>query len=157
MRTASNQARKHWRGLENGFNQVRTCQFGSGTRTSLVRPFFSCQFLICMPLLGCHVSGICSKFFQDARRRSADDALSNGKREIYLKGSRIRYLATRGGMALRHWNSIESSWCRILGGHSPHVGEPLGAPLCSGVHGEQEGLVPRCARETLQTKRIESH
>ena len=40
----------------------------------------------------------------------------------------------------------------FLGGHSPHVGEPLGAPLFSGVHAEQEGLVPRCARETLQTK-----
>ena len=34
-------------------------------------------------------------FFQDARRRSADDALWNGKREIYFKGSRFRYLATR--------------------------------------------------------------
>ena len=46
MRTASNQARKHWRGFESGFNQVCTCQLGSVTRTSLVRPFFSCQFLI---------------------------------------------------------------------------------------------------------------
>ena len=39
-------------------------------------------------------------FFQDARRRSADVALWNGKREIYFKESRLRYLATRGGMAL---------------------------------------------------------
>ena len=45
----------------------------------------------------------------------------------------------------------------LLGGHTPRVGEPLVAPLCSGVHGEQENLVPRCATETLQTKRIESH
>ena len=63
MRTASNQARKHWRRLETGFNQVCTFQFESVTRASLVRPFFSCQFLICMPLLGCHVSGTCSNLF----------------------------------------------------------------------------------------------
>ena len=39
-------------------------------------------------------------FFQDACRRSADVALWNGKRDIYFKESRLRYLATRGGMAL---------------------------------------------------------
>ena len=39
-------------------------------------------------------------FFQDARLQHADDALWFGKREIYFKGSRLRYLATRGGMAL---------------------------------------------------------
>ena len=39
-------------------------------------------------------------FFQDARRRSADDAPWNGKRELYFKGICFRYLATRGGMAL---------------------------------------------------------
>ena len=46
-----------------GFNQVCTSQFGNVTRTSLVRPFFICQFLICIPLLSCHVSGTCSNFF----------------------------------------------------------------------------------------------
>ena len=45
-------------------------------------------------------SETCSNFFQDARRRSADDELWNWKREINFKGSRLRYLVTRGGMAL---------------------------------------------------------
>ena len=45
-------------------------------------------------------------FFQDARHRSGDDALWNGKREI----SRLRYLAScAGNQTLRHWNFIESS------------------------------------------------
>ena len=51
MRTASNQARKHCRGLQSDFNRVCTCEFGSVTRTSWVRPSFSCQLLICIPLL----------------------------------------------------------------------------------------------------------
>ena len=72
-----------------------TCQFGSVTRTSSVRSFFSCQLLICTACLTCS-----NLLFQDTRRRSADDALWNGKREIHFKGSRFRYLATRGGMAL---------------------------------------------------------
>ena len=45
------------------FNQVCTCQFGTVTRTSLVRLFFSCQLLICMPLLDGHVSETFSIFF----------------------------------------------------------------------------------------------
>ena len=59
-----------------------------------------------------------------------------------------------GSQTLRHWNFLESSWCCILGGHSPHVGEPLGAPLCSGVHGEREGLVMRKRNSTDQKNRI---
>ena len=46
-------------------------------------------------------------------------------------------------------------WCCFAGGHVPHVCQLLGAPLCSDVHGEQEGLVPRCAGEDLQTFGIE--
>ena len=53
-----------------------------------------------MPLLVVMFLELVSTFFDDARRRSADDALWNGKREIYFKGSRLRYLATRDGMAL---------------------------------------------------------
>ena len=45
-------------------------------------------------------------FFQDARHRSVDDALWNGKREIYFKESRLRYLATRGGTALAVRRSV---------------------------------------------------
>ena len=109
-----------------------TCQSGSVTRASLVRPFFSCQHLMRIPLLSCHVPGTCSNFFQDARRRSADDALWNGRREIHFKGSRFRYLATRGGMALasqtqRHWTFLGSSWYCILGGHSSQVGKTVGS------------------------------
>ena len=93
--------------------------------------------------------------FQDAQ-------MWNGKREIHSKLSRFRYLATRGGVALavrRCVTRISSNrlGVAILGGHSPHVGEPLGAKLCSGVRGEQEGWVPRYAGETPPTKRIESH
>ena len=50
---------------------------------------------------------------QDARRRSADNALWNGKREIYFKVSRLRYLATRGSMALAVRRCTETSWNRL--------------------------------------------
>ena len=76
------------------------------------------------------------------------------------KESRLQYLAR---VVAWRWQSGAASMefprvvlVLLLGGHTPRVGEPLVAPRCSGVHGEQENLVPRCATETLQTKRIES-
>ena len=99
MRTTANQVRKHWRGLERGFNQVCTCQTWK-CLTSLVRPFFSCQFLSCIPLLSCHVSGTCRNFF---RMHIVDPLMMHcgmGSVSSTSPESRLRYLATRGGMAL---------------------------------------------------------
>ena len=98
---------------------------------------------------------LCRNVSQDARRQAADDALCNDKRLLHFKVSRFRYLAARGGMAVAVRRCITGIFSRRLGvallGHTPHVGHPLGAPLCSAVHGEQEDLAPRCAGEGLQT------
>ena len=64
MRTASNQARKHWGGLERGFQPSvhmsiwnrHSYQLGT-TFLQLSVLDFACHFL------GCHVSGTCSNFF----------------------------------------------------------------------------------------------
>ena len=67
------------------------------------------SFLICIPLLSC--LKLVATFFQNARLRPADDALWNGKREIYFKG----WWHGAGTQTLRHWTFIESSRCCILG------------------------------------------
>ena len=120
--------------------------------------WISCELLVCIPLLSCNVSGTCINFFfEDARRRSADDALWSGKHEAPFKGSRLQYLAMRGGMAQsdRCVPGISSNRLGVaflVDIHRTSVNRwELRFP--GAVHGEQEGLVPRCARETLQTKR----
>ena len=102
-------------------------------------------------------------FFQDARRRSADDAPWYGKREIYFKGCRLRYLATRDGMALAVRRCVTGISSTRLGVaflvdiHRTSVNrrEVRFAAACMAsrkawYRDAQEKL-------TLQTKRIESH
>ena len=102
-------------------------------------------------------------FFQDARCRFADDALWNGKREIYFKGSHLRFLATRGGMA-----ALEVRRC-VTGISSNRLGVAFLVDIhrtsvnrwelrfSAACMAGRKAMVPRCATETLQTKRIESH